>query len=82
MYGLIHSAARELVLESMGPEMWANILKTCGLSEEHFINGKRFEDGQISLADLRDLAAAGGEPARLSGKQEYVENLINDYMFS
>lgn len=44
MYGLIHSAARELVLERMGPEMWANILETCGLSEEHFINGKRFDD--------------------------------------
>ena len=40
--------------------------------------GKRFEKGELSLADLRDIAAAGGEPAQSSGKQELVENLIND----
>ena len=40
--------------------------------------GKRFEKGELSLADLRDIAAAGGEPSQSSGKQELVENLIND----
>jgi xylose isomerase len=43
--------------------------------------GKAFENGELGLADLRDLAAAAGEPASASGKQEWVENLINDYMF-
>ena len=40
--------------------------------------GKRFENGDLSLIDLRDIAAANGEPRRSSGKQELVENLIND----
>jgi len=43
--------------------------------------GRDFEDGKLGLADLRDLAAAGGEPDKVSGKQEWVENLINDYIF-
>ena len=41
-------------------------------------DGKRFEDGELSLCDLRDIAAANGEPRQRSGKQELVENLIND----
>ena len=43
--------------------------------------GRRFEAGELGLADLRDMAAAAGEPANTSGKQEWVENLVNDYMF-
>ena len=45
-------------------------------------DGRRFEAGELSLGDLRDLAASGPEPALESGRQEWVENLINDYMFS
>ena len=41
-------------------------------------DGKRFENGELSLIDLRDIAAASGEPRQSSGKQELVENLIND----
>jgi len=41
-------------------------------------DGERFEKGELGLAELRDLAAARGEPARISGKQELMENLIND----
>jgi xylose isomerase len=43
-------------------------------------NGKRFENGELSLTDLRDLAVANGEPEQISGKQELYENLINDYI--
>ena len=43
--------------------------------------GRQFEAGQLGLADLRNMAAEAGEPANTSGKQEWVENLINDYMF-
>ena len=45
-------------------------------------DGRRFEDGELSLADLRDMAAAAPEPTLQSGKQERIENLMNDYMFS
>ncbi len=41
-------------------------------------DGKRFEIGELSLEDLRDIAAANGEPKQTSAKQELVENLIND----
>ncbi len=41
-------------------------------------DGQRFEAGELSLLDLRNLAAANGEPRQLSGKQELLENLIND----
>jgi len=40
--------------------------------------GKAFEDGRLTLADLREHAAAIGEPAAVSGRQEWIENLIND----
>ena len=43
-------------------------------------DGKRFENRELDLAALRDIAAASGEPAQISGKQELVENLINDHI--
>jgi xylose isomerase len=42
--------------------------------------GKDFENGLLNLEDLRNIAAAAGEPAVTSGKQEYLENLINRYI--
>jgi xylose isomerase len=43
-------------------------------------SGESFEKGGLKLADLRDLAIAGGEPKQKSGKQEWLENIINDYI--
>ena len=42
--------------------------------------GKEFEEGKLSLEDLRAYAAENGESETLSGKQEYIENLINRYI--
>ncbi|CAN5132198.1 xylose isomerase [soil metagenome] len=42
--------------------------------------GKEFEEGKLSLEDLRAYAIENGEPATISGKQEYLENLINRYI--
>jgi len=42
--------------------------------------GKAFENGQLGLAELRNLAAETGEPERSSGRQERMENLINQYL--
>ncbi len=39
--------------------------------------GAAFEKGSLTLEDLREIAIAGGEPATISGRQEYLENLIN-----
>ena len=43
-------------------------------------NGKTFEQGGLSLEDLRQLAIDGGEPEVRSGRQEYLENIINRYI--
>src|ERR1700754_4511374 len=43
-------------------------------------SGKDFETGNLSLEDLRNYAIANGEPKTISGKQEYLENLINRYI--
>ena len=43
-------------------------------------DGARFEQGEMNLASLRDLAASEGEPVRASGKQEWYENVINQYL--
>ncbi len=42
--------------------------------------GRAFETGQLSLEDLRSYAIENGEPAVRSGKQEYLENIINRYI--
>ena len=42
--------------------------------------GAAFSAGNLSLEQLRDIAASKGEPAPISGKQEWYENLINQYM--
>jgi xylose isomerase len=42
--------------------------------------GKEFEDGKLKLEDLRDFALANGEPKQVSGKQEWLENIINQYI--
>ena len=42
--------------------------------------GKAFEEGKLSLEDLRAYAIKNGEPATISGKQEYLENIINRFI--
>jgi len=42
--------------------------------------GSDFENGKLTLADLRDIAAAAGEPEVRSGQQELFENLVNRYI--
>ncbi len=42
--------------------------------------GRDFEDGKLTLEDLRNYAVANGEPAVKSGKQEYLENIINRFI--
>jgi xylose isomerase len=42
--------------------------------------GKEFEDGKLSLEDLRAYAIQAGEPEQISGRQEYLENIVNRYI--
>ena len=43
-------------------------------------DGKNFEDGKLTLEELRNLALRKGEPQKRSGKQELLENLINRHI--
>jgi len=49
---------------------------------ESFDNGqgRAFENGEIDLASLATLAETFGEPELKSGKQEWCENIINQYL--
>ena len=42
--------------------------------------GKDFEQGKLTLEQLRDFAVKNGEPATTSGQQEKYEQLISMYM--
>ncbi|MBL7747690.1 MAG: xylose isomerase [Chitinophagaceae bacterium] len=42
--------------------------------------GKDYENGLLSLEDLRAYAMENGEPVMRSGKQEYLENIINRFV--
>ena len=42
--------------------------------------GKDFTSGNLTLEDLRTYAIEKGEPATISGKQEWLENIINQYI--
>ncbi len=43
-------------------------------------DGKAFEEGKLSLEDLRNLALKNGEPEQISGKQELYETILNQYI--
>jgi len=42
--------------------------------------GAEYEQGKLSLEDLRAFAIENGEPEVRSGRQEYFENLINRFI--
>jgi len=43
-------------------------------------SGQDFEKGLLNLSDLRNIALNNGEPVQASGKQEYYEMIINQYI--
>lgn len=42
--------------------------------------GAAFEQGKLTLEDLRNLALKNGEPKQISGKQELYEAILNQYI--
>ena len=42
--------------------------------------GKEFETGSLTLEDLHALASSGGEPEQVSGRQELLENIVNQHI--
>ncbi len=44
--------------------------------------GAEFDKGNLTLSDLYDYAKEVGEPKQISGKQEMLEQLINNYIYA
>jgi len=42
--------------------------------------GAEFEAGKLKLDDLKDIALAEGEPSLVSGRQEFYENILNQFI--
>ena len=42
--------------------------------------GRQFEQGKLSLVELRELAHKNGEPEQISGRQEYFENILSRFV--
>jgi len=42
--------------------------------------GKQYTQGKVGLEELVTLARKNGEPAQISGKQEYYENLLSKFI--
>jgi xylose isomerase len=60
----------------------SDYLKLRGERYASFNSGKgaEFETGKLSLTDLYAIAKQVGEPKQISGKQELLEQLINNYI--
>jgi xylose isomerase len=43
-------------------------------------DGKKFEEGKLTLEDLRNIAAKSKEPEIISGKQELYEIILNQFI--
>ena len=43
-------------------------------------DGKKFENGNLSLEELYTIGKNAGEPVQMSGKQERFEQMINEYL--
>jgi len=43
-------------------------------------DGKAYEQGKLSLEQMRELALKMGEPKQISGKQELYEALLNQFI--
>jgi xylose isomerase len=44
--------------------------------------GAGIEQGKVGFRELEAYVLAHGEPARASGKQEKLENILNQYLFA
>ncbi len=55
MYGMVHQAARGMVLERCDYSDWQSILSDCGLSDEHFLSAQCYND-DLTFALIGQIA--------------------------
>ena len=56
MYGMIHRAARQMVLNGGDPAVWPHILERAGLEESDFISGQSYPD-EVTFTLIGAVAA-------------------------
>ena len=55
-------------------------MKTARYSSFDSKLGKAFENGELSLETLAEIAIQSESPKQISGQQERYENIINQYI--
>ena len=70
-------AGRNLSWWIIGASIFAS-----NIGSEHIVglagSGAKFNSGELTLEDLRNIAIKNGEPRQISGKQELYEQIIAD----
>jgi len=59
MYGMIHRAARQMIIDESGPAVWASIVDAAGIVDEHFIGSTIYDDA-VTLELINAIAHATG----------------------
>ncbi len=59
MYGMVHRAARQMVLDQQGPEIWRDMTLAVGLTDEHFIGTHVYSD-ELTLRIVGQIAQTSG----------------------
>lgn len=95
MYGMIHQAAREMIHELHGPDVWNDILRKSGLGDEFFISAQHYSDektndliGTISQTTNKDIETVleefGGYWIKFSDTSSFagIMRMAGDDLFS
>lgn len=61
MYGMIHQAARQLVLQSHGEAAWRQIVHVSGLTDSDFISAQHYDD-EKTLGLIGAISKVSGAP--------------------
>lgn len=59
MYGMVHTAARSMVVETMGDAAWRNVLSQADLDGEYFISGQNYSD-KVTFALIDAITKVSG----------------------
>ncbi len=95
MYGMVHRAARQMIIENHGEASWAQILSSSGLGDESFISANVYSD-DVTMSLLVAISNFLNEPVNsilhhfgiywikfaYSGDYKSVMNLAGNDLFS
>jgi xylose isomerase len=79
--GGMDTIARALIIaDKLAKHGELDRLKTARYASFDSGKGADYEAGKLKLEDLYQIAVGLGEPAMISGKQEYLENLLGRFV--